>query len=119
MEPGALSSYLLVFRDCWRPARRNSPREIGMVLLKWIEWHDSLDSKGKIRFRGAIGQEIRRVQGRPSAERYSVQRAKTDPIVGYLLIQAATFDDALEIAAGCPGLDHGFAVDVCQPFVTE
>jgi Sigma-70 region 2 len=28
-------------------------------------------------------------------------------------------DEAMKIAAGCPGLDHGFAVDVCRPFVTE
>jgi len=33
------------------------------------------------------------------------------------LIGAANFDEATEIAAGCPALDHGFAVDVCELFI--
>ncbi len=119
MEPGTLSSYLLVFRDCWRLTQRNSPREIGMVLSQWIEWHDSLDAQGKIRFRGAIGQEISRLQRPIGIDRYPVKTDKINPIVGYLIIDAASLDEAMKIAASCPGLDYGFAVDICRPFVTE
>jgi hypothetical protein len=66
MEPArqVVSPYLLVFRDCLQGARsKTSPREIGTVLSKWIEWHDSLEAQGKIRFRGAIGSGTRRKMG--------------------------------------------------------
>lgn len=115
-DPPALSAYLLVFRDCLQGTRpKTSPREIGTVLSKWIEWHDSLGAQGKIRLRGAIGSETRRVQGAFRADRYHVEVDKKNPIVGYLLIDAANFDEATEIAACCPGLEHGFAVEVCKP----
>lgn len=115
-DPPALSAYLLVFRDCLQDTRpKTSPREIGTVLSKWIEWHDSLGAQGKIRLRGAIGSETRRVQGAFRADRYHVEVDKKNPIVGYLLIDAANFDEATEIAACCPGLEHGFAVEVCKP----
>lgn len=116
--PAELSPYLLVFRDCLQGVRsKTSPREIGTVLNKWIEWHDSLEAHGRIRFRGAIGPRPHRIQGQFSADRYRVQTEPTDPIVGYLLIGAANFEEATEIAAGCPALDHGFAVDVCEPSI--
>jgi hypothetical protein len=120
MEPEspALSPYLLVFRDrLKRTQRKTSPREIGTVLSKWIEWQDSLEALGRIRFRGAIGSETRLIQGPSEPGRYQVQTEQTDPIVGYLLIDAANFEEATEIAAGCPGLREGFAVEVCERFV--
>ena len=121
MEPASpvVSRYLPVFRDCLQGAwSKTSPREIGTVLRKWIEWHDSIEAQGTIRFRGAIGSKSHRIRGQFSAERYRVQTESTDPIVGYLLIGAVNFDEATEIAASCPALDHGFAVDVCEPFTT-
>ena len=122
MEPDspAFSPYLLVFRDrLKRTQRKSSPREIGTVLSKWIEWHDSLEAQGRIRFRGAIGSETRRIQGPAETDRYQAQTEQMDPVVGYLLIDAADFEEAIEIAAGCPGLQHGFAVEVCERFVLD
>lgn len=116
MEPEspAMSPYLLVFRDRLQSIRsKTSPRKIGMVLAEWIEWHDSLEARGKIRFRGAIEQETRRVQGAFSAGKPEITQ-KQNPIVGYLIVDATNFDEATAIAAGCPGLEHGFEVEVCE-----
>ena len=118
MEPEsrAVSPYLLVFRDCFQAARsETSPREIGTVLAKWIEWHDALAAEGKIRFCGAIGPEIRRLQQPNDADRYRAEEEQRNPIVGYLLVDATNFDEATKIAAACPGLRHGFTVEVCKP----
>ena len=111
------AAYLLVFRDCLRRARaRTSALEIGKILIKWIEWHDSLEAQEKIRFRSAIAPEFRKIGGAlgPSAE--SVRQEGVEQIVGYLLVNAASFDEATEIARGCPGLEHGFSVEVWRPF---
>ena len=112
--------YLLIFRDRLpRTRAKTSPREIGTVLSRWIEWHASLEVQGRIRFRGAIGSHSRRVSGPLGANVSQVQTETTDSVVGYLLIDAANFDEATEIASRCPGLEYGFVVEICSPFAPD
>jgi hypothetical protein len=116
-EKFELCTYLLVFRDCLGQARaKASALEIGRILTRWIEWHDSLAAQGKIRFRSAVEPEHRQIRG-PFKGGHAplVQEKEIEPIVGYLLVDAASFDEAIEIARGCPGLEHGFTVEVCRP----
>ena len=115
MTAPELPPYLLIFRDRLpRTRAKMSPREIGTVLSRWIEWHASLEAQGRIRFRGAIGSQSRRVSGLPQ-----VQTETADSVVGYLLIDAANFDEATEIASRCPGLEYGFVVEICSPFAPD
>lgn len=115
MTAPELPPYLLIFRDRLpRTRAKMSPREIGTVLSRWIEWHASLEVQGRIRFRGAIGSQSRRVSGPPQ-----VQTETADSVVGYLLIDAANFDEATEIASRCPGLEYGFVVEICSPFAPD
>ena len=96
-----------------------SRREIGAVLSRWIEWHASLEVQGRIRFRGAIGSQSRRISGSLDANASQVQTEAADSLVGYLLIDAANFDEAIEIASRCPGLEYGFVVEICSPFAPD
>src|SRR5262249_54072318 len=105
-----LCTYLLVFRA------KTSALEIGRILTRWIEWHDSLAT---MRFRSAIEPEVRRIRGSFEGHVPLVEKEEVEPIVGYLLLDAASFDEATEIARGCPGLEHGFAVEVCRPLPSE
>jgi len=115
-----LCTYLLVFRDCLHEARaKTSALEIGRILTRWIEWHDSLATHGKMRFRSAIEPEVRRIRGSFEGHVPFIEKEEVEPIVGYLLVDAASFDEATEIARGCPGLEHGFAVEVCRPLPSE
>ena len=114
MTAPELPPYLLIFRDRLpRTRAKMSPREIGTVLSRWIEWHVSLEAQGRIRFRGAIGSQSRRVSGPPQVQ------TETAAVVGYLLIDAANFDEATEIASRCPGLEYGFVVEICSPFAPD
>jgi hypothetical protein len=113
-------TYLLVFRDCLRDGRANtSALEIGRILTRWIEWHDSLAAQRKMRFRGAVEPEVLRIRGSSAGQVPLIRKEEVDPIVGYLLVDAANFDEATEIARACPGLEHGFAVEVCRPFPSD
>jgi hypothetical protein len=86
-----LCTYLLVFRDCMREARaKTSALEIGRILRSWIEWHDSLAAQGKMRFRGAIEPEVRRIYGSFEGHVPLVREEEAEPIVGYLLVHAAS-----------------------------
>lgn len=115
-----LPPYLLIFRDrLTRTRAKTSPLEIGTVLSRWIEWHALLEGQGRIRFRGAIGSQSRRVSGPFDANASRVQTETADSVVGYLLIDAANFDEAIEIASRCPGLEYGFVVEICSPLAPE
>jgi len=39
-----------------------------------------------------------------------------NPVTGYSVISAASLDDAVAIVAGCPVLDSGGTVEVCETF---
>jgi hypothetical protein len=110
------STYLLVFRDASVCCQRQmSPADIGTLLHEWLEWHDLLESQGRLRFRCPVepeSQPISRTLG--EANRLTAER--TEPVVGYLLVDAASLEEAVEIARGCPGLERGFTVEVYRPF---
>lgn len=109
-------TYLLVFRDTSAGSRRQmSPAEMGRLLQEWLEWHDLLESQGRLRFRSPVEPESQPVSTRlGEVNRLAVER--TEPVVGYLLVDAANLEEAVEIARGCPGLERGFTVEVYRPF---
>jgi hypothetical protein len=111
------TSHLLVFRDSSLRRRRSISRnEMGALLSKWFEWHDSLRAKGILCHCSAIDTPsgtVRRRVGRPALD---VPSDQTEPIIGYLVIDAADLQDATAIALGCPGLEHGFEVDIFRSY---
>lgn len=110
------TTYLLVFRDASAGSRRQlTPAETGRLLQEWLEWHDLLESQGRLRFRSPVEPESQPVSTTlGEVNRLTVER--TEPVVGYLLVDAANLEEAVEIARGCPGLERGFTVEVYRPF---
>ena len=99
------ATYLLVVRDGAAPFRHaNSPGQAGELLCEWIEWHDLLKAQGRLRFCGAVEAS------------HTSTREKPEPVIGYLLVNAANPEEASEVASGCPGITHGFTVEICRPF---
>jgi hypothetical protein len=72
-----------------------------------------------MRFGTAIEPEVWQIRGPFDGHALPLRKEEVEPIVGYLLVDAASFDEATEIACGCPGLEHGFAVEVCKPLPPE
>lgn len=109
-------TYLLVCRDaasgqCSQP----SSAEMGALLHEWMEWHDSLRTAGRLRFSSPVEAESHPVCNRPMSLKQSGPDQRR-PLVGYLLVEAESLEDASEIARGCPGLNRGFVIDVYRPF---
>jgi hypothetical protein len=53
--------------------------------------------------------------GKPIVERGTVGACPPETLQGgYSLIAADGLDAALELAQGCPGLEHGFGVEVAE-----
>ena len=110
-------TYLLVFRDVSiRLNGQISPTEMGSLLCEWLEWHDLLESQRRLRFRSPVESTSHAVLGKLGASKGLLSVEKKEPVVGYLLIDAVSLEEATEIARGCPGLTRGFMVEVYPPF---
>lgn len=105
VPPPSRDTYLLVVRDGAAPFRHaNSPGQAGKLLCEWLEWHDLLEGQGRLCFCGAVEAS------------HPHPREEPEPVIGYLLVNAANPEEASEVASGCPGIAHGFTVEICRPF---
>ena len=105
------SQYILFLRH--PPGGTPPPEELQKIMAKFAVWVDGLKARGQ--FVGTNGLEmtgkvLRPPRGtRPTDGPYVEAK---EIVGGYILINAASLDQATEIAADCPGLDHGVFVEV-------
>lgn len=99
-----------------------SPEEIQAVIKEYIAWRDKVEAAGQYvgsnkladeggRHMSLANGKVKVVDG-PYAEAREV-------IGGYFLIKAASYDDAVSIASGCPHLKYGGRIEVRQTEQTE
>ena len=104
------SEYLFLFRGTdWH--RSLSAEEIQKKLERFTAWFERLRREGKVKtglpleHKGKIVAGTNAVMDGPFAE-------SKEAIAGFFIVQAVSFEDAVETAKGCPGLDHGQTVEV-------
>jgi hypothetical protein len=110
------SEYLLLFRGTeWHHAL--APEEIRERVARFAQWAEGLQKSGTFKVgrplfhRGKIVQGNQTVIDGPFAE-------SKEAIAGLIIIEAASFEDAVEIAKACPGLQYGLTVEV-RPVSSE
>jgi hypothetical protein len=89
-----------------------SPSLLQAHLEKWYRWSDELARQGRhnlgtaLENRGkAVGGHERIVTDGPYAE-------SKDLVTGVMIFEAASLDDAVEVACGCPIYEFGGSVEV-------
>ena len=90
-----------------------TPEELQKIMARFGTWMEGLYAKGIVAGTNGLeptGKVLREPGGAvitdgPYAEAKEI-------VGGYLLINAASLDEAVAIARGCPGLDHRLAVEV-------
>lgn len=112
------SEYLLLFRGSnWDQGL--SPEEIQQVMTKTMNWFDNLYQQGKVKAGQPLGTCGRTVSGKNGSKVSDGPFAESkETIGGYLILQAASLDEAVTIAQQCPNLTHGSSVEV-RPLVDE
>ena len=113
----AAAPYLLVFRDASIQLQKPVPRgQAGALLHEWLDWHERLEARGRLRFCSALEPGCCSVSGEPGAPVSQFSTEEKEPVIGYLLVDAANLVEAADVARGCPGLAHGFTVEIYRPF---
>ena len=111
-----MSQYLLILRDDPAVFHKMSPQEIQQVFAKYVAWRTRMqeagrlvggnkleDFTGRVLTKAGVSAEMRITDG-PFAE-------SKELIGGYFMINADSYDEAVELCRDCPHLEYG-AIEV-------
>lgn len=110
----ASSAYLLIFRES-TPERYESmsQQQRRESLDAWNAWCDDLVAEGKMQHGHPLEPSGRIVSAAGGKRAIDGPYAESKELVGgYILVEAASIDEAVELAERCPLLPHGMTVEV-------
>ena len=110
--------YLLLFRGPqWDKGLSTS--ELQEAMNKVMAWFEALSERGKIKAAQPLGAQGRTISGTNGRFVFDGPFTETKEAVGgYLVLQADTLDEAVEIARSMPALRYGNSVEV-RPIVAQ
>ncbi len=98
-----MKEYLFLFRG-GEARRMDSSAEAQAHMQKWMEWMGGLAAQGKL-----VGAQPLETTGKQISSKKLVTDGPfmegKEMVGGYLLCKADTYDEAVELAKGCPILD--------------
>jgi len=110
-ESTSTNGYMLLFRGTdWH--KTLSPEQIQSVMSQWGAWFNRLADEGKLKAGQPLERETKVVTGKSRTVSDGPFAESKEAIGGYFLLTVDDFDDAVEIARQCPGLDYGISVEV-------
>jgi hypothetical protein len=107
-----MNQYLLILRDDPAVFQGLSPQQIQEVFAKYVAWRTRLHEAGRL----VGGNKLEDGTGRllSAAGPSSPMRITDGPfaeskelIAGYFMINAETYEDAVELCRDCPHLEYG------------
>lgn len=106
------SQFLLLFRHS-PEGPDPTPEEMQKIMGRWMDWMKGMGAKGV--FAGAnrlqeSGKVLRGPRGASVTDGPFVEAKEV--VGGYVIVSAANYAQAVELARGCPGLEMGTIVEV-------
>ena len=110
-----MAQFMLLLHESPNDFTDLSPEEIQRVIGEYTAWREKLAAEGKL----AGGLKLKDEGGRHLTRNGDGVRVVDGPwaeakevVGGYFLIQAADYDEAVEIAKGCPHLVYSGKVEL-------
>lgn len=105
-----MPKYMLLLHDDPTGFMSLSPEEMQKAIEKYIAWGDTLRADGVIldgnKLNDQPGKVVRRTGGQVRATDGPHTESK-EVLGGYYVIEAASYEEAIERSSGCPHLDFG------------
>jgi hypothetical protein len=107
-----MAQFMLLVRGGGAMPQDYTPEQVQQALQMYFDWSEKLRGEGRLRGGDQLsGGRTVRMQGGQAVVDGPYAETK-EAIGGYFLIDAASTDEAAEVAKGCPVLCHGGLVDV-------
>jgi hypothetical protein len=104
------SQYLVICRGIgWDKIL--SPGDMQIAMKQFYAWFERLSDEGKMKSGHRLAAEGKILSGRKGVTDGPFAESK-EAVAGYWFIQAASLEEAVEIAKGNPLLDYGKTVEV-------
>lgn len=107
-----MSKFVFIFRGGAPDTPGLSPAEMQAHVRKWYDWADALTAKGH-RVQGQpLDNGGRTLRGRDRVVTDGPYAETKDLVTGSMGVEAASLDEAVELARGCPVFELGGSVEV-------
>lgn len=107
-----MKDFLLVFRNDYRNIPKASPEEMEAIMKKWMDWIGGIAAQNKLTDPGhPLGSEGKVLRPNNVITDGPYTEIK-ELIGGFTIVKAESFDEAVELAKGCPILGDGGNVEV-------
>ncbi len=107
-----MKDFLFVYWNSGQNQPDASPEEMQAVTQKWIDWIGSIAAQNKLVDRGNRLSREGRVLKPGNVVTDGPYTELKEFIGGYSMIKAESYDEAVEIAKGCPIFAFGGSVEV-------
>jgi hypothetical protein len=111
-ERAVRSKFMLIFRGGAVARHDLSPSELQAHVEKWYRWSDELARQGRGNGGTALDNPGATVRGRERVVTDGPYAESKDLVTGSLIIEAASLDDAVDVARTCPTFEFGGSVEV-------
>lgn len=106
-----MEKYLFIFRGGMNNSTA-SPESLQQNMQKWMTWMESLAKKGTLVGGEPLKTEGKTVSGNSKLVKDGPFIEGKEVVGGYLLINATSLDDAVEISKDCPIYENDGIVEV-------
>jgi hypothetical protein len=106
-----MTEFMMIFRNDYNPTIKPSPEQMQTSIKQWQDWIGSIAAQGKFISTNRLGFEGKTLKANnvivdgPYAEIKEI-------VGGYILVKAASIEEAIQLAEGCPILNIGGHVEV-------
>jgi hypothetical protein len=107
-----MREYLLIFRNDFKSMPTASPEEMQAMTKKWMNWIGGIAAQNKLLNRGnrlASSGKVVKPNNVITDGPYSEIK---ESVGGYSIIKVDSYEEAIEIAKGCPVLTLGGNIEV-------
>jgi hypothetical protein len=105
-----MSEFVYLYRESSQP----SPQELQARMQKWLVWFKDLEQKGHLAVYGhplnrTDGGVVRDKKGTVTDGPYAETK---DIVIGFSVVEANDFEQAVKLASACPLLESGGLIEV-------
>jgi hypothetical protein len=107
-----MSRFVLLLRGGREEIRGYSPEQFQELLQKYLVWTDELRATGKYQAGEPLQDGGRMLHPNGQGIVEGPYTETKEAVGGFVMVEAGDYDEAMQIARGCPRLTHGGFIEV-------